>query len=471
MINTSDLSSYVDSQWDNNIIPTLMDFIKIPNKSPLYDSNWQQHGYIDKAASLINDWCKKHAPETSMIEILRDSNRTPVIYIEIPGQSDETVLLYGHFDKQPEMKGWASDLGPWKPVLKADKLYGRGAADDGYSAFAALTAVNALRKQKIPHARCIILIEASEESGSVDLPYYLDSLYQRIGSPSLIVCLDSGCGNYDQLWLTTSLRGNLSGNLRVELISEGVHSGNASGIVPSSFRVMQQLIARIEDPATGEILAKELFVKIPEERLKQASAAADVLGREVYQQFPFKSNTQPVTHDLIQLILNRTWRPALSVIGIAGLPRLEDAGNVMLPYTEAKLSIRIPPHCDPDKAASIVKKMLEQDPPYKAHVQFEICETVEGWEAPKLSQWLEEAITEASKAYFGKPATLIGEGATIPFMGMLGKKFPKAEFVITGVLGPHSNAHGPNEFLHVPMGKRVTSCVAHILSNHFRREG
>lgn len=469
MMNTQQLTNFIDGVWDKSIIPTLMDYIRIPNKSPLFDSNWQQHGYVDQAAKLIKEWCEKNAPKNMTLEILRAADRTPVIFMEIPGQSDETVLLYGHFDKQPEMKGWAADLGPWKPVLKGDKLYGRGAADDGYAVFASLTAINALQQQNIPHARCVILIEASEESGSVDLPYYLESLYPRIGTPSLVICLDSGCGNYEQLWLTTSLRGNLVGDLRVELISEGVHSGLSTGIVPSSFRVMQQLLSRIEDPVTGEMLVKELFVDIPEPRQQQAYAAAAVMQQQVINQFPFYPQVKPVTDDLQQLILNRTWRPGLAVVGMAGLPSLEDAGNVMLPYTEVRLSLRIPPKCDPERANNALKQVLESKPPYNARVQYTPHEAVSGWEAPALTQWLDQAVSQASETFFNKSPVYLGEGASIPFMALLGEKFPTAEFLITGVLGPQSNAHGPNEFLHIPMVKRLTGCIAHVLKAHLNR--
>lgn len=463
------LTEFIDQTWDQSIIPCLMDYIRIPNKSPLFDRHWQQHGYVDQAAALLKDWCQHHAANNMKIEVLRAENRTPVIFIEIPGQSDDTVLLYGHFDKQPEMSGWASDLGPWQPVLKGDKLYGRGAADDGYAIFTALTAINALQQQQIPHARCVILIEASEESGSIDLPYYLESLYQRLGTPSLVVCLDSGCGNYEQLWITTSLRGNLVSDLKVELITEGVHSGNATGVVPSSFRVLRQLLERIEDEASGKMLVDELFVDIPQQRKQQAADAADVLQQQIYEQFPFYSGVKPVTDDLQQLVLNRTWRPGLSVIGMSGIPNLENAGNVMLPYTQVRLSIRIPPRCEPEKANKALKTKLETMPSYNARVTYTPLEAVKGWEAPAVSPWLSEAAAHASELFFGKKAIYMGEGATIPFMAMLGEKFPRAEFFITGVLGPQANAHGPNEFLHIPMGKRVTSCVAHVLMAHFKK--
>jgi acetylornithine deacetylase/succinyl-diaminopimelate desuccinylase-like protein len=369
------------------------------------------------------------------------------------------------------MTGWGEGLGPWQPVLRGEKLYGRGGADDGYAAFASLTAIEALKREGAPHARLVILIEACEESGSYDLPYYIDALEKRIGAVSLVVCLDSGCGNYDQLWSTTSLRGIVTGNLNVELLTEGVHSGDASGIVASSFRVLRQVLSRIEDEQTGEIKLRELHVAIPEARLAQARTAATVLGKEVWNKFPWHEGARPVADDPVELLLNRTWRPALAITGAQGLPGLGDAGNVMRPLTAVKVSMRIPPSCDAERAVAALKAALEADPPYGARVRFESDKSASGWDAPELTPWLRDAVDAASKRHFGKEAVYMGEGGSIPFMGMLGKKFPQAQFLITGVLGPHSNAHGPNEFLHIPTGKKLTACVANVIAEHARRAG
>lgn len=461
--------TYIDQLWDESIIPTLMEYIRIPNKSPLFDSDWKRNGHMDKAAELIASWCRNNAVPNMKLEIVRLEGRTPVILIEIPGNSDETILLYGHFDKQPEMRGWDSDLDPWTPVLRGEKLYGRGGADDGYSTFASLAAIKSLHAQNIPHARCVILIEGCEESGSQDLPFYIEALENRIGKPSLVICLDSGCGNYEQLWMTTSLRGMVTGNLHINVLSQGVHSGNGSGIVPSCFTILRQLLARIENESNGEIILQDLFVTIPNERIEQAKACAQVLGQRIYDDFPFVENVQPTTTDLGELILNRTWRPALSVIGAEGLPNLKNAGSVTLPSLSLALSMRLPPTSDPVKAAQILKNTLEKNPPFGAQIRFENGKTSSGWNAPIEADWLKEAAATASKNYFGKDAIYMGEGGTIPFMGMLGKKFPKAQFLITGVLGPQSNAHGPNEFLHIPMGKNLTCCVAEVIAKHFQQ--
>ena len=464
------LGQFVDRKWEDEIVPRLVDYIAIPNKSPMFDPDWLAHGHMDQAVALMENWARAQDIPGMALEVVRLEGRTPLIYIDVPASGEavgeDCVLLYGHLDKQPEMTGWDEDLGPWKPVLKGDKLYGRGGADDGYAIFGSLTSVMALQAQGVAHARCVILIEACEESGSYDLPAYVDHLAERIGKPSLVVCLDSGCGNYEQLWCTTSLRGLAGGNLRVDVLEEGVHSGDASGIVPSSFRLLRQLIDRIEDEATGRMKLEGLYVDIPAERLAQAEKVAQVLGDEVFDKFPMVDGLKPMGEDNVQRVLNRTWRPALSVTGIDGMPPLSSAGNVLRPHTAVKLSLRLPPTLEGDVGGKLLRDALLADAPNGAKVSFELEKSSSGWNAPALSPWLEQAIDASSRAVFGKPAMYMGEGGSIPFMGMLGEKFPGAQFMITGVLGPHSNAHGPNEFLHIPMGKAVTACVAHVIAAH-----
>ena len=453
--------------WDGEIVPALYEYIRIPNKSPAFDPRWQRN--MDRAVALIEGWCRKQPVAGLSVEVLRLENRTPVLFMEVPGQGNETVLLYGHLDKQPEMSGWRQGLSPWAPLREGDKLYGRGGADDGYASFASLAALRLVQEQNLPHARCVVLIEACEESGSTDLPAYITHLAPRIGKPSLVVCLDSGCGNYEQLWMTTSLRGMVSGNLRVEILNEGVHSGDASGIVPESFRILRQLLSRIDDEQTGKVKLDALQVQIPNERLKQARLTAEVLGDEVWNKFPFVQGARPVVSDKVEMILNRSWRPALAITGIEGLPALGSAGNVLRPFTACKISLRIPPRVDPAVATRAVKEALEKDPPSGARVTFEGEKASIGWDAPPLAQWLASSVDRASRSFFGKPPMGLGEGGSIPFMGMLGEKFPEAQFLITGVLGPGSNAHGPNEFLHLPTGVRLTACVASVIADHVGR--
>ncbi len=463
---------WVSERFASSIVPTLERYIAIPNKSPSFDPGWRQAGHMDSAVELLAAWAREALPEGAALEVVKLGERTPVIFIDVPGTggaAGDTVMLYGHLDKQPEMTGWREGLGPWQAVLEGDKLYGRGGADDGYAIFASLTALAALRRENVPHARAVILIEACEESGSYDLPAYIERLAPRIGQLSLVVCLDSGCANYDQLWSTTSLRGLVVGTLSVSLLSEGVHSGDGSGVVASSFRVIRQLLERLEDANTGEIKLQELHVPIPEERVAQAARAAEALGDEVWAKFPLQSGVKPVAQDNAELILNRTWRPALAVTGADGLPAPGNAGNVLRPSTKLKLSIRVPPRLDTSRAAAHIKALLEKDPPYGAQVSFQGGSGSNGWDAPPLAPWLGAALEAASTRHFGKPAMYLGEGGSIPFMAMLGEKFPEAQFCITGVLGPGSNAHGPNEFLHLPTAQKLTLCVADVLAAHASR--
>jgi acetylornithine deacetylase/succinyl-diaminopimelate desuccinylase-like protein len=468
------LTAFVNRTWDESIIPALTDYIRIPCKSPLFDPDWESAGHMEDAVRLIHDWCAARPLEGMEIEVVRLEGRTPVIFMEIPGEGDQTVLLYGHLDKQPEMEGWSDGLAPWEPVIRGDRLYGRGGADDGYAAFASLAAIEALQEQGIPHARCVVLIEACEESGSYDLPPYVDHLADRIGRPSLAICLDSGCGNYDQLWTTTSLRGMAGGVLRVEILNEGIHSGAASGVIPSSFRIARRLLSRLEDEETGRLLPTEFHCPIPEERQRQAGLAAEVLGDEFMGSFPLVDGARPMNMGGdggatdAERILACTWRPTLSITGAGGLPPLRSAGNVLRPFTALKLSLRLPPTCDSAAATRIVKELLETDPPYGARVTFEAEDCADGWNAPETAEWLADSVDRASRAHFGRAAMNIGEGGTIPFMGMLGERFPDAQFLITGLLGPGSNAHGPNEFLHIPAGKHLTACVASVLADHHK---
>jgi len=472
-MDNSKILSFVSHQWDQSITPTLLEYCRIPNQSPDYDPEWAKNGLLLKAAHLLADWVKKQNVPGAKIELLDIKDRTPLILVEVEGHGapkNDTILLYGHLDKQPPLLPWSEGLGPYTPVIRDDKLYARGAADDGYAIFSAMSAIQAIKAQGLPHARCVVLIEAGEESGSPDLEFYVNHLKDRIGVPSLIVCLDSGCGNYDQFWLTTSLRGVVGGVLEVKILEQGVHSGAASGVVPSTFRIIRMLLARLEEENTGRVLVPELFGNISESRMKQVKAAAQVLGNTIYSEFPFVAGAKPMNNDPVELFLNKTWRPTISYTGATGFPVPAHAGNVLRASTTMKLSIRLPPNVKVEPAVKAVKQLLEKDPPYGAHVTYTPDAGGEGWESPELAPWLEHAVHQASQAFWQQPACFMGEGGSIPFMGMLGRMFPRAQFVITGVLGPKSNAHGPNEMLVLSMGKRVTAAVAFVLAEHAKQQ-
>ncbi len=459
----------IDAEWTRSIEPSLQAYIRIPNKSPLFDPAWESNGHMDRAAALLVDWCRSQPLRGLSVELIRLPGRTPLIYVEVPGSAPGRVLLYGHFDKQPEFTGWQPGLDPWTPVMRDGKLYGRGGADDGYALYSSLLAIRMLQEQGVPHAGCVILIEGSEESGSVDLPAYVEHLADRLGTPELVICLDAECGDYERFWLTTSLRGNLVGTLAVEILTEGVHSGMGTGIAPSAFRVLRGLLDRLENVHTGDIALEALHVPTPPARLAEARAAAAALGAAVAGKLPFAPGVRPVSNDPTELLLNSTWKPTLAITGAEGLPALGSAGNVLLPRVAAKLSLRLPPTLDATRAAATLKAALERDPPYGARVTFEVGSSLAGWDAPPLAPWLAEAIDAGSQHYFGRPALAMGTGGSIPFIGMLAARYPRTQFLVTGVLGPQSNAHGPNEFLHLDAARRVTGCVSEVLAAHARR--
>ena len=500
-LDTDLLTRFVDEAWDRRIVPELTDYIRIPAKSPMFDAEWAAHGHIETVVRRAAAWVEGRGLAGLRLEVVRLTHpdgrpRTPAIFFELPATAPgghqpgaPTVLLYGHLDKQPEFSGWRADLGPWTPKLEDGLLYGRGGADDGYAVYAAVSALEALDAQGIPRPRCVGLIESCEESGSGDLPAIIDALKTRLGEVALVVCLDSGAGNYDQLWLTTSLRGNVTGSLRVEVLTEGVHSGDASGVVPSSFRILRQLLDRLEDAATGRLLPSGLHCEIPADRIAQARATAAVLGDAVWQRFPWAMGdacggggggfTLPTTTDPVEALLNRTWRPTLSVTGAEGLPAVADAGNVLRPFTAFKLSLRLPPLVDGHQAAMQLKALLEDNAPYNARVTFQPDGRAgpqddgsgsgprwgaSGWNAPPIEPWLEDALHAASRAQYGAPCGTIGQGGTIPLMSLLQQGFPDAQMMVCGVLGPKSNAHGPNEFLHIPYGKKLTAAVAQVIA-------
>jgi acetylornithine deacetylase/succinyl-diaminopimelate desuccinylase-like protein len=462
------LTASIGQSWDNSIIDRLVEYVRIPNQSPQFDPQWERNGHMEAAVQLMADWCRAQPLPGARVEVRRLRGRTPLLLIDVPGELAGCTLLYGHLDKQPEFGGWLPGLGPWQPVLREGKLYGRGAADDGYAVFSSLTAIAALKEQRVGLPRCVVLIEACEESGSTDLPAHLAALGDALGEPSLVVCLDAECGNYEQVWCTTSLRGTVDGKLRVRVLTEGVHSGMASGIAPTPFRILEQLLARIENPVTGDLLLDELHVRMPADRRAQAVTAARVLGASVAGKLPWARGVQAVSNDPIELIINSTWRGTLAVTGADGLPPVVSAGNVLLPELTAKLSLRLPPTCDAARALQLVRETLERDPPYGAEVSFEQGSATGGWNAPASAPWLEESVNRASRAVYGADAVHIGCGGTIPFMGMLGERFPRTQFFITGVLGPHANAHGPNEFLDIGYAKQLTACVSLVLADHAR---
>ncbi len=458
----------IDSFWRTSIVPALKDYIRIPNRSPAFDPDWKSHGDMDRAVCLVRDWCRAQLEDLASVEILERPGSTPLLCIEASTDPRRgtlpSVLLYGHLDKQPEFEGWRPGLSPWTPVLENGRLYGRGGADDGYAVFSIVSALRRLNAAGTLWPPFLALIECSEESGSPDLAAYLDHLSDRLGVPGLIVCLDAECGNYDQLWYTTSLRGNLIAELSVETLTHGVHSGTAGGIVPSSFQVLRHLLDRVEDSRDGRIRLAAFHVTVPTNREEEVRQAARTLNRLVWERFPFAGTTHPRSEDPEKALLENTWAPALEVTGADGLPPIRTGGNVLRPRTTLKLSFRLPPTLEVSQAVTSLELAFSAPAPFHAAIQLKITSAMPGWNAPTTAPWLRKALETSSKRHFGQAALAMGTGGSIPFMKMLAERYPETQYFVTGVLGPESNAHGPNEFLHLATAVRLTACLADILT-------
>ena len=467
--------AYVNRVWSDDIVGALRDYVRVPAVSVAFDPDWQAHGHLDAVVEAAADWARGRAIAGLTVEVVRLAGRTPLLWFEVPAHGDGArpadgpVLLYGHLDKQPPMLPWREGLGPWVPVIEDDRLYGRGGADDGYAVYSSLAAIEAVQAGGGAHGRCIGMIECSEESGSPDLTAYVEALADRIGTPSLVVCLDSFAGDYDGLWTTTSLQGLLNATLRVDVLTEGVHSGSASGVVPDSFRIARRLLDRLEDPDTGRVLIDELRADVPPGREREIVGVAAELGDALTAVYPYVDGAGPAVDGAVAQLTAKTWEPTLTVIGADGLPPTTEAGNVLRPSTTLGLSFRLPPTVDASVAAEAVATVLDGPAPHGARVTFTVDSAESGWDAPATAPWLAEAADRASRATFDSPLRSLGEGGSIPFMGMLGERFPDAQFLLTGVLGPGSNAHGPNEFLHLPTARAVTASVALVLDAHTRR--
>ena len=473
-LRTREALGYVQAHWPTDVLPLLEAFARIPSLSPAYDSGWAEHGHLDQAAELLADWARGRTLPGATVEVVHLAGLTPTVVVDVPASDPEatgTVLLYGHYDKQPPFDGWTAGRAPFDPVVEGEWLYARGVADDGYALPTALLALEAIGSGGGRHARCVVVAEGSEESGSPHLQAVLAHLSDRIGTPDLVLALDSGCATYERLWVTTSLRGALVGTLTVRVLDHGVHSGSAGAVVPSSFRILRLLLDRIEDPATGDLLLPELVVDPPPGAAVAASALADALGTSGSSgpPFPVVGELSLQGADAAERALREAWRASVAVVGADGLPPTADAGAVLRPFTAVKLVIRLPPTADPEAAARAVARALTDEPPYGASVTWEAEQPAGGWAAPPPAPWLATALDRASTSCFGPPCGQLGEGGTIPFMGWLAERFPEAHLLALGVLGPGSNAHGPNEGLHLPTAERVGASLAVLLDAHAGR--
>ena len=465
------LEAFADEFYETDALPVLSEYVRIPCLSPEFDRAWEENGHLRAAADLLADFASHREISGLKVEVVSLPSLSPVILAEAPATAGfrdgaATTVLYGHLDKQPPFTGWREGLGPFEPVREGDRLYGRGVADDGYSLFCALGALEILERAGRGHGRSILIVEASEESGSSHLAPYLDLLSDRLAeAPGLVVCLDSGAMSYDRLWTTTSLRGLVGATIRVDVLTEGIHSGGGGGVVPDSFRLLRQLLDRIEDAVTGEVLLEGCRVEVPAQRRREADELAGDLGEAALDRFPTVPGLRLANGaSVAEALLRRTWSASIAAVGMDGMPALEDAGNVIRPHTSCHIAMRIPPAADAGAVADELRQRLEDEAPDGARVAIEGLGAAPGFNAPEMAPWLKSACEEASRAYFGAGPGHMGEGGTIPFLSTLLASYPKAQFLVTGVLGPESNAHGPNEMLHIPTAKALTASVAEVLS-------
>lgn len=444
------------SLFETEGLGALLAFVKVPSLSPRFEAEWAVKGDIEQAVETVKVWAEGLEVPGLSTTVLRLSNAPPVLLCDIPGSSpaSATILLYGHLDKQPGQASWPA----FTPVLKEGKLYGRGAADDGYAAITALLAIKACGADR---PRCVVILETEEESGSPHFSAYLEEIKNRIGLPALIIVLDSNIPSYGRFWVTESMRGSLNFDLRVDVLGKGVHSGS-SGLVPDSFRVLRCLLARLEDSKTGRIRLAQLHSALPP-HLYRVFASLSQLDPAWLSAFPFCDSTVPLQPDTVELRLNQAWRPALTVTGVDGLPSSEKAGNVVRPYTAVRVAIRLPPDVNPVLAYKAVEKAVLAAVPSQAKVTISNCAVAEGWVNRTPSPKLQSAIKEAAQHCFGTEASASAAGGTIPVLSLLSATFPEAEFLVTGVLGPGSNAHCPYECLDIEYCVKLTAAIASIL--------
>ena len=459
------IRQFVENAWAGETLEALKNFVRIPSKSTAFDADWEKRGELLRAVTEAAAWGGEHFPEGTF-DILRKPGIPPALFIDLPatgGHTGRPVFFYGHFDKQPETEGWAEGLGPWTPVVRDGRLYGRGSSDDGYSFYSALTAVLALEASGTPHPRIVGLFETDEESGSADLHQYLREVAPRCGNPGVLAILDLGIHDYDRVWLTQSLRGVVSFRLKVEVLEQPVHSGISSGIVPSSFAVMRQLLDRLEDPATGRVKLPEFHVELPAEHRETLERCARIVGEHAVD-FPYAGSTEPRSRDPFEAMKRNTWEPTLSILGADGLPSTAEASALLRAGTTLALSFRLPPRLDARRALDAAVRAVTENVPSNARVTVEDPRAEAGFDTPALAPWLLKTIDEASSEVFGNPVEFCFEGASIGTMNFFREAFPEASFVNTGVLGAAECAHAPNESLPLECVTRLTEVIARVVA-------
>lgn len=470
-MNDDIIKTIVYQLFEEQTLPGIMDYIRIPNVSPNYDPQWDTNGNQEKAVSFLANWVLSQNLKGLSLSIYKEKKRTPFIYIEVnPSRvSDKrTVLMYGHFDKQPAYTGWSDGLGPTTPVIKDGKLYGRGSTDDGYALFGIITAIKTCQRINLPLPRIVIIVEGAEESYIEDLNFYLSALKTKIGTPDFIVCLDSGSEDYKRLWLTTSLRGNCAIDLTVKTLKVGMHSGGGTGFVADSYFILRRLLDRIENSDTGEIIIPESKVPLPKNRENEIRRLVTIVKDDYIKNYPFFENTQPIHKELFDLVVNNTWQSTLAITGADGFPEASTAGNVLRPFSSVRLSFRFPPGVDTQKVGESIVEILSKDPPYNAIVEAKLLSFGNGWnlDEKNYSNQLKIVLNNASKRYFNNETEAFGEGGSIPFVQTFNQAYPNADLAVMGVAGPGSSIHGPDENLDLEFCRKFICCIAHMLSEY-----
>ncbi len=461
-----EIDQWIEEAWRGETLEALKDVIRIPSKSRAFDEDWETHGFLTAVLKKAQTWGRKLFPNGAF-EIIQDPGLTPILFVDIPATDEgfeRPAFFYGHFDKQPEAEGWAAGLGPWEPVVRNGRLYGRGAADDCYSFYASLTAAKALDEFKIARPRVTGLFETDEESGSRDLPFYLEKMREEIGNPAFLGIFDLSVRDYERLWLTQSLRGVVSFTMKVSVLETPVHSGTASGIVPSSFAIVRMLLDRLEDPCTGRVKLREFHAEIPAFHQKGLEEEAALAGDAVFAEFPYKDGTQPRHAAALEALRANAWEPALSILGAEGLPSISSATAVIRPSTAVALSFRVPPGVDAKKALQAAIDAVTTNVPFNASVEIDNPRAESGFESPELDPWLSEALEELSKEYFGNSFAKTYEGATIGTLGAFRRNFSQSCFLNTGVLGSKEHAHAPNESLDLQYVAKFTQILSKVVA-------
>lgn len=364
------------------------------------------------------------------------------------------------------LNGWEEGLHPRKPVIKEGYLYGRGASDDGYATYAIVESIKLIQQTGGKHGKIIIAVEGDEESGSADLIYYLKKLESRIGQPDLMICMDSGCMDYDSLWITTSLRGYLEFTLTVECLKENVHSGSGSGIAPDSFNIIRSLLDRLDDKSHS-VLIDIFHVVIPEHNIQEAKKLANLKKDSIVKDsVKLLPNVKPLSDDYSEIILNNTWRPTLVITGFTGFPQTEIAGNVLRNKTTCRVAIRLPPTANAKSIETKCREIMTSNPPFNCKITLSNVEAGYGWAAKELPDVLKDSFNKSSKTLFGREFFCFGEGGSIGFIHDLGELYPDCQMLVTGVLGPKTNAHCPNECLNIDYTEKITVALAHTINDY-----